>query len=199
MAKSCWSKALEADDREMTSTMPDGYRIRMRVAADDPALVEVENRASELFRDHGFPDVADASIPDVAVLRAMMAGQKVWVAVDATDRPVGFAVAAAIEGYLHLRELSVDPAHGRRGVGTALVETVVAEARAGNFAGTSLTTFRNLPFNAPFYARLGFAVMPLDVAPAALKAQFLSEMPPGIDPESRVLMLRHRQVGEIDR
>jgi GNAT superfamily N-acetyltransferase len=175
----------------MIQTMPGGYLIRLRVAADDPALVGVENRAAELFRDHGFPDVADASIPDVAVLRAMMAGQKVWVAVDATDHPVGFAVAAAIDGYLHLRELSVDPAHGRKGVGTALVETVVAEARAGNFAGTSLTTFRDVPFNTPFYIRLGFTVVPLDAAPAALKAQFLSEMPPGIDPESRVLMLRH--------
>lgn len=186
MARLCWSKALEP----VIQTLP-GYLIRMRVAADDPALVGVENRASELFRDHGFPDVADASVPDADVLRSMMAGQRVWVAVDATDRPVGFAVAAAIDGYLHLRELSVDPAHGRKGVGTALVETVVAEARAGNFAGTSLTTFRDVPFNAPFYTRLGFAIMPLDAAPAAVKAQFLSEMPPGIDPESRVLMLRH--------
>lgn len=175
----------------MISKLPDGYRIRMRVAVDDPALVDVENRASELFRDHGLPDVADASVPDVAVLRVMMAGQKVWVAVDATEYPVGFAVAGAIDGYLHLRELSVDPAHGRKGLGAALVETVVAEAGTGNYAGTSLTTFRDLPFNAPFYARLGFAVMPLDAAPAALKAQFLSEMPPGIDPGARVLMLRH--------
>ena len=186
MAKLCWSKALEP----VIQTLP-GYLIRMRVEADDPALVKVENRASELFRDHGFPDVADASIPDVAVLRAMMAGQKVWVATDKAGYPAGFAVAGEIDGYLHLRELSVDPAHGRKGVGTALVETVLAEARAGNYAGTSLTTFRDLPFNAPFYARLGFAITPLDTAPAALKAQFLSEMPPGIDPGSRVLMLRH--------
>lgn len=184
-------KALEVGDRQMNRTMPDGYLIRMRLPSDDSVLVEVENRAAELFRDHGFPDVADALTPDVAFLRTMMAEQKVWVAADETDRPVGFAVAGAIDGYLHLRELSVDPAYGRKGLGTALVEAVMTEAQASNFAGTSLTTFRDVPFNAPFYARIGFTIMPLDTATAALKAQVLSELPTGIDPGSRVLMVRH--------
>lgn len=80
-----------------------GYHIRRRVEADDAALVAIENRASELFRDHGHPGVADAPIPDVAFLRAMMAGQKVWVAADGSDHPAGFAVAGPVGAYFHLK------------------------------------------------------------------------------------------------
>lgn len=67
---------------------------------------------------------------------------------------------------------------------------MIADARAANFRQASLTTFRDVPFNAPFYARLGFEPMPLDTAPQALNAKFQAEVPDGIDPASRVLMVR---------
>lgn len=95
-------------------TAPEGYRIRRRIAADDATLVAVENKAAGLFRDHGYPSVADAPIPDIAFLRTMMAGQEVWVAADRRNHPVGFVVAGPIGEYFHLKELSVDPAHGAR-------------------------------------------------------------------------------------
>jgi GNAT superfamily N-acetyltransferase len=120
----------------------------------------------------------------------MLAGHEAWVATAPSCEPIGYAVAGAIGPFLHLRELSVDPAHGRRGIGTALVEHVVAAARQGRFRGVTLTTFRDVPFNAPFYARLGFSEMPPDRASEALRAAFLREVPAGIDPSSRVLMAR---------
>lgn len=151
----------------------------------------VENRAAQLFRAHGHAEVADAPIPDVAWLRTMMDGQEVWVAAEReSDAAVGFAVAGAVAGFLHLKELSVDPAHGRKGLGRALVEAVHARARADRLAGTSLTTFRDVPFNAPFYAGLGFAELPLADAPEALRAIFLAEVPEGVPVRSRVLMVR---------
>ena len=51
------------------------------------------------------------------------------------------------------------PAFGQRGVGMALVQTVCAYAVAEQWAGVTLTTFRDMPWNAPFYERLGFEVM----------------------------------------
>lgn len=169
--------------------LPAGYAIRDRLPADDAALVIVENRASELFRAYGYAIVADAPLADVEVLRAMIAGQDVRVAVDGSDRPVGYAVFGAVGAFLHLRELSVDPGHGRRGIGSALVAEVIDAARSGSFAGVSLTTFRDVPFNAPFYRRLGFREAEFAQAPEALRSRFFAEIPAGIDPASRLLMI----------
>jgi len=43
-----------------------------------------------------------------------------------------------------------------RGVGRRLIGHVIAWARAEGFVSLSLTTFRNVPWNGPFYASLGF-------------------------------------------
>jgi GNAT superfamily N-acetyltransferase len=118
----------------------------------------------------------------------MMAGHETWVAVLTSGKPAGYAVAGPLGGYFHLRELSVDPPLGRRRIGTALVETVIAAAREKDFSGVTLTTFRDVPFNAPFYARLGFEELPLQQAGEALRAAFFREVPAGVDPARRVLM-----------
>jgi GNAT superfamily N-acetyltransferase len=55
--------------------------------------------------------------------------------------------------------MDVDPAHGRRGLGAALVETVCDWARIQGYGVISLSTFRDLPWNAPFYAKLGFQIL----------------------------------------
>jgi GNAT superfamily N-acetyltransferase len=114
----------------------------------------------------------------------------VFTAVGPDESPVGFAAATPVGGFLHLAELSVDPVHGRIGVGRALIEAVDGLARRSGLAGVTLTTFRDVPFNAPFYAGLGFAEMPLAAAPDALRRQFHAELPPHSAVEARILMLR---------
>jgi ribosomal protein S18 acetylase RimI-like enzyme len=91
----------------------------------------------------------------------MMVGHETWVASLSSGELAGYAVAGPLAGHFHLRELSVDPAFGRRGIGTSLVETVIEASRERGFPGVTLTTFRDVPFNAPFYARLGFEELPL--------------------------------------
>ncbi|TKT83019.1 GNAT family N-acetyltransferase [Aquamicrobium sp. LC103] len=167
---------------------PAGYRIRADRDDDYPALLKVENRAAQLFRDHGYPAISDNPFASVEDFRAMAAGHTVWVAVTPDDAPVGYAVAGRLGRFLHLRELSVDPAHGRKGLGAALVRVVLRAGKAEGAEGVSLTTFRTVPFNAPFYEKLGFAEMPLGGAPEELRSTFEREMPPETDPSARVLM-----------
>lgn len=172
--------------------LPAGYAIRARDEDDDAALVTVENRATELFRAHGYPDLADDPLPGIAEFRAMAAGHEVRVAVDARGAPVGYAVAGPRGTFLHLRELAVDPDHGRKGLGAALGRAVIEAAREAGAEGVSLTTFRTVPFNAPFYAKLGFEELALDDAPPALREAFARELPDAVEPSTRLLMVRRR-------
>jgi GNAT superfamily N-acetyltransferase len=170
--------------------LPDGYRVRSYRDADAAALVRIENRAAELFRPYGFPEMADSPIPDVAFFENYIAGQTVWVALDREGAPAGFAVAGALDDWFHLKELSVDPDHGRKGLGAALVSVALAEGKARGFDRMSLTTFRDVPFNRPFYEKLGFAVLPLDSAPEILRRCFQFEVNSTVDPAQRCLMTR---------
>ncbi|MDP2772268.1 MAG: GNAT family N-acetyltransferase [Nocardioides sp.] len=70
--------------------------------------------------------------------------------------PVGFAHVVYVDGWAHLAQLSVLPEATRQGTGSALVREAMAEAWHAGFDRMSLTTYRDVPFNAPFYARLGF-------------------------------------------
>ena len=90
------------------------------------------------------------------------------VAVDPAyaEGPVGFAHLlwlAADDGAptAHLEQLSVRlPEHGRRGVGTALVHAACEEARWAGHDSLTLCTYRDVPWNGPFYRRLGFSEDP---------------------------------------
>lgn len=84
----------------------------------------------------------------------------------ATARPLGFAHLlwlAAHDGSVtaHLDQLSVRlPEHGRRGIGTALVRAACEEARWAGYDSLTLCTYRDVPWNGPFYRRLGFSEDP---------------------------------------
>src|SRR5690606_7751557 len=122
-------------------------------------------------------------------LEGMRAGL-LWVAADSDERPVAFAAVIMIGGHPHLHELSVDPAHGRRGIGRRMVEAVCDWARAGGHGGVTLSTYKGVPWNAPFYERMGFRTMgetELSPALADLRSQ---ESVDGLDVRHRVIMLR---------
>lgn len=72
---------------------------------------------------------------------------------------VGFALCGQVDGRVHLFEMDVLPEHGRRGIGSALLESVCSEAADLGFSTMTLTTLRDVPWNAPFYAARGFVEM----------------------------------------
>jgi ribosomal protein S18 acetylase RimI-like enzyme len=91
-------------------------------------------------------------------LRPLQAQGLVWLAHDA-ERPIGFAVCEAFDDGLHLWELAVRREAQGRGVGRALIDAAIAEARRRGLPAVTLSTFREIPWNAPFYARLGFETL----------------------------------------
>ncbi|SDH11555.1 GNAT family N-acetyltransferase [Klenkia brasiliensis] len=159
--------------------------IRRATAEDLAQLPEVEAAADQLFAPLGITDLPP---PATAADRA-----RSW-RVLATGRPVvGFAVLEQLDGAVHLEQLSVHPAHGRRGLGGALVEAAVEEARAAGADRVTLCTYADVPWNGPFYARHGFVEDP--DPPPALAALRAHEQQLGLDRHGRRAVLVRRLPG----
>ena len=73
--------------------------------------------------------------------------------------PAGFARLEEVDGQAHLEQLSVHPDAAGAGLGRALLEAALAWARRQGYSSMTLCTFAEVPFNAPFYASCGFAVV----------------------------------------
>ena len=162
-------------------------RIR-RARTDDAELAElaaIEVRAGRLFAEVGMDAIAEDDPPTAQELRAAVA---IIVAVDGTDRPVGYARVELVDDHAHLEQLTVDPAFGRRGIGAALVDAVAELARSRGDDELTLTTFRDVPFNAPYYRRLGFEDIGAAVRAPGLVQLVAAEAAHGLDPAARVTM-----------
>lgn len=168
-----------------------GVKLRLAVDEDLPHLAAIELAAAQLFLDHaealGIEESALRKAQSLADLRQGRESGLLWVAVDAADRPIGFALAIELDGHLHLEEMDVHPDYGRRGLGSALVEQVRRAARKRGCAVT-LSTFRGVPWNAPFYAKVGFRELSAaDLTPSLLRIRE-GEKRRGLNPALRVLM-----------
>lgn len=167
------------------------YTIRATRDADTAALPAIERAAAALFKAYGWEGeqiLEDAFSADEH--REYVAAGRSWVAVDGDDQPVGFAVASVVDGHAHLDEIDVHPDHGRRGIGRALIARVCAWARESGYRAIMLTTERDIPWNAPFYARLGFRILAPDELSDSLRAILAAEAEWAPDPDTRVAMQR---------
>ncbi|SEK28886.1 Predicted N-acetyltransferase YhbS [Kosakonia sacchari] len=113
-----------------------------------------------------------------------------FAAFAAEDIPVGFAGAYITENWLHIAEADVHPNWQRQGIGRRLINALLAEGKARGLTGASLTTDRYAPFNAPFYASLGFEILQEEALSPRLKALLVAETISGLAPQRRVAMQR---------
>jgi len=154
---------------------------------DVPALAAIERAAARLLEGHAPDSVLNETTDERELLDAQAEG-RLWVAL-VDDVPVGFALVAMLDnGLPHLEEIDVDPQHGQRGLGTALVRSVCEWASRSGHSELTLTTFRALPWNMPFYCRLGFEDIPPEQLSPELAAIVRDEATRGLDPARRVVM-----------
>ncbi len=165
-------------------------RIRAARAGDLPLLQDVERAAGQPFREMGMVEVAEDDPPSLAELTEYQRAGAAWVAVGADDRPVAYLVADRVDGCLHVEQVSVHPAQARRGVGRSLLEHLAEVARGEGVPALTLTTFADVPWNAPYYERCGFRRLGEDELTPGLRAVREREAAHGLDRWERVCMRR---------
>lgn len=161
--------------------------IRSARPSDLASLADIERSAAERFRGTPLAWAADGDpLPHAELAQAQSAGL-LWVA-QPDDQVRGFALARPMGADLFLAEMSVALPWQGQGLGRALMQAVLAHARAaGQYGAVVLTTDRELPWNAPFYRRLGFAEQPVPRSPF-LQARLQAEAAAGFDPARRCAM-----------
>jgi GNAT superfamily N-acetyltransferase len=162
--------------------------IRAATAGDAAGLPDVERAAGTTFRN--LPDLAWIADGDpmgaTDHLRFIAQGTS-WVA-EEDGRAIGFLAAERAGPELHIVELSVRPEHQGHGVGRRLIAAALAEADNAGLTAVTLTTFRDVPWNAPFYARVGFKEVPPGALSSRLAAATAQESARGLPAERRCAM-----------
>jgi GNAT superfamily N-acetyltransferase len=162
--------------------------VRLARSEELMELAAIERSAASVFRDVGLAWLADGETMDLALLTALCRDGTLWVVADEVDEPVGFLAAHELDGRLHIAEVSIARFHQRQGHGARLIAAAVDHARAAGFGAVTLTTYRDLPWNGPYYARLGFKeVDPRAAGPGHLK-KLQAEAEAGHDPARRCVM-----------
>ena len=152
--------------------------LRATHVADIFRLQEIERAAAELFRDSELIDIDTmAVIPMADHITSIETGISISAEID--GRIAGFVMGEMQGDVAYLRELDVDPAFQRRGIGTLLVNAYIKAAKGKGDLAVYLSTFRDPPWNAPFYRRMGFTdvdrtdYLPWMTAMEAAQASFL--------------------------
>ncbi|OYD81969.1 GNAT family N-acetyltransferase [Azospirillum brasilense] len=163
--------------------------IRPTNDCDVPALPEIERSSGEVFRRwKGLEWIADDDVQSEEQHRALIANGIAFVA----DLE-GYGVAAFLNGEvtpdaLHIWQLAVHRDQQRRGIGRKLIEAAQQYATDHGINSLSLTTFRNVPWNEPYYQRLGFVTLDREHLGSRLMAILDAERQAGLPTAQRCAM-----------
>ena len=122
--------------------------------------IQIDEDACTLYAEIGLPIQFDDDHPFARKERARWSEAlrkgRLLMACSNDGLPIGFVAFDIVDGRPFLEQVSVRRAWMHRGVGRALVERAIRwSVRPGELW---LTTYDNVPWNKPWYERLGFVV-----------------------------------------
>jgi GNAT superfamily N-acetyltransferase len=165
-------------------------KIRQTRQSDISVLQAVEISASRAFLEiEGLETFADYNCAtEEQHLTAIEPGTS-WTAETDDGQQIGFLAAIPEDTALHVYEISVHSDHQKQGIGKALMEHAEAHAKELDLTEMTLTTFRHVPWNAPFYEQLGFQILKTEECDARLGSILAEELGRGLPlPEQRCAM-----------
>lgn len=162
--------------------------IRIARSEDVVHFPDIERAAGAAFRERDMASIADDEPLPAHELLAYQRAGRAWVATDDVDEPIGYLVLDVVDESAHVEQVSVDPAYAHHRLGQALLDAAATWAHEQGLSAMTLTTFANVPWNAPYYVRLGFHVVPEQEWTPGLRRIRDHEAATGLDAWPRVVM-----------
>ena len=135
--------------------------------------------------------VADDEPLSTDELRRFQQDGRAWVSVDENDDPIAYLLVDAVDGWLNIEQVSVHPSYAGQGLGRQLVDLADRLAVERGLCGLTLTTYVDVPWNGPYYERLGFRVVAEAETSQGMKAIRDREARQGLDAWPRAVMARN--------
>lgn len=164
--------------------------IRTARADELEQLRGIEFAAGEIFRSCGMDAIADDEPLTVTEMALYQARGGALVFADTSDVPVAYLLIEHLDGNAHVEQLSVHPSHARQGLGSELLDVAEKWAQAQGLEWLTLTTFRDVPWNAPYYRRLGFEELGPELLDDGLRGILECEGLVGLSRWPRIAMRR---------
>jgi GNAT superfamily N-acetyltransferase len=166
--------------------------VRIRAARRDDlrAVRSIERNAQRAFLDSPHPEASALEPLLLEELRWQLEEGWLFVAVEEDDRPVAFVACCVIDGDVFVEEVDVRADCAGQRIGARLLDRVDEAARSRGFRRVVLTTFADVPWNAPYYRRLGFRDLPPGEWGPELAERVDEEDESGLNRRARVCLVR---------
>ncbi|RRD47232.1 GNAT family N-acetyltransferase, partial [Arachnia propionica] len=164
--------------------------IRPAVPDDLLRIIEVERAADAMFTTVGLSVVVDAPQTTAEDHAPAQEAGRLLVACAEEHGVVGFIRVDLVDGQAHLEQVSVHPAAAGHGIGAQLMAAAEEWAVDRGLTRVTLCTYRDVPWNAPYYQRLGWEVLPDDALGPELSALRRHERELGLEAQPRQAMVK---------
>ncbi len=166
--------------------------ISIRAASERDAddLPEIERSSGAVFREWpGLEWIADDTVQSADQHRALIAQGVALVAKDEEAGAVGFLNGELTPDGLHIWQIAVHHDWQGQGIGRRLIAAVRQVAEERGAKALVLTTFKDVPWNEPYYRRLGFHTLAEGAITTRLLKVLENEGKAGIPVELRCAMV----------
>lgn len=166
------------------------YHLRFAEPRDVEDIQNIEVLAGQNFLTTPYPTIAADPPHDSVELIERIAAQQIIVICESDRSPVGFVLFRPMGDALYLEEIDILPAHAGQRLGASLIDETERVAQASGCTSLILSTFRDVPFNAPYYTKLGFHVVPDQTLTSYMRTLKAEHTAAGLDENRRVFMRR---------
>ncbi len=129
--------------------------VRLMRPDDFERAREIERDAGLQFLPLGMPEIAYDDPPSREALAEYTVAQRAWV-VDPPSEVAAYVLVDVVDGAAHIEQITVATRYARRRLGALLIDHVADWARGRSIDRMTLATFVDVPWNRPYYERIGF-------------------------------------------
>ncbi|MEP0521714.1 MAG: GNAT family N-acetyltransferase [Hyphomicrobiales bacterium] len=166
------------------------YKVRTAVQDDLSDISRIERQAAQAFRNIGYPQLADGAATPMDWFEEGLDKGFLWVCVDKSNIPLGFALANLMDGLFYLEDISVDPKYQRLGIGDTMLRQVIDHAKFLYCSSVVLSTLISAPWTEPFYRKHGFLEADMERLPAPVLEKFTAETEFGLPANDQMVMVK---------